>query len=88
MARKKSGINGRNSSGQRLGVKRFAGQVVSSGSILVRQRGTKFRPGTNVRRGTDDTLFTVVDGVVKFEKEGRVVSVFPETVQAAETVQA
>ncbi len=75
MARKKSGVNGRNSPGQRLGVKRFAGQVVSAGSILVRQRGTKFHPGLNVRRGRDDTLFTTVDGVVQFEKDGRVVSV-------------
>jgi large subunit ribosomal protein L27 len=82
MARKKTGINGRNSPGQRLGVKRFAGQTVTAGSILVRQRGTKFRPGTNVRRGSDDTLFTVVDGVVQFEKEGRVVSVQPLAVQA------
>ena len=77
MARKKTGINGRNSPGQRLGVKRFDGQVVTAGSIIVRQRGTKFIPGKNVMRGRDDTLFTVVDGTVKFEKEGRVVSVLP-----------
>ncbi len=83
MARKKSGVNGRNSPGQRLGVKRFGGQVVSAGSILVRQRGTKFHPGLNVRRGRDDTLFTTVDGVVRFEKDGRVVSVMPpQAVQA------
>lgn len=82
MARKKTGINGRNSPGQRLGVKRYAGQEVTAGSILVRQRGTKFHPGTNVRRGKDDTLFTVVDGVVQFEKEGRVVSVYPAAATA------
>ena len=75
MARKKTGINGRNSPGQRLGVKRYGGQTVKAGEVLVRQRGTKFHPGKNVERGRDDTLFTVVAGVVKFEKEGRVVSV-------------
>ena len=73
----KSGTNGRNSPGQRLGVKRFAGEYVTAGTILVRQRGTKFFPGKNVRRGKDDTLFTVVDGVVRFEKNGRDVSVVP-----------
>lgn len=73
----KSGVNGRNSPGQRLGVKRFDGEVVTSGSILVRQNGTKFFPGKNVRRAKDDTLFTVVDGKVKFEKDGRSVSVYP-----------
>jgi len=78
MARKKTGINGRNSPGQRLGVKRFAGEKVTAGSVLVRQRGTKFKPGTNVSRGGDDTLFTTADGVVKFEKDGRVVSVYAE----------
>ena len=77
MARKKTGINARNSPGQRLGVKRFEGQTVTAGSVLVRQRGTKFKPGTNVSRGKDDTLFTTVNGVVKFEKEGKVVSVYP-----------
>jgi large subunit ribosomal protein L27 len=82
MARKKTGINGRNSAGQRLGVKRYGGETVTAGSILVRQRGTKFRPGLNVRRGTDDTLFTTVHGVVQFEKAGRVVSVQPLAVQA------
>lgn len=73
----KSGVNGRNSPGQRLGVKRFDGETVTAGSILVRQRGTKFFPGKNVRRGRDDTLFTIVDGTVKFEKDGRSVSVLP-----------
>ncbi len=70
MAHKKgqgSTRNGRDSNAQRLGVKRFGGEKVSAGSILVRQRGTKFHPGTNVKRGGDDTLFAVADGVVKFE---------------------
>ena len=77
MGRSKTGINGRNSPGQRLGVKRFGGQAVTAGSVLVRQRGTKFHPGTNVSRGKDDTLFCTIDGVVKFEKQGKVVSVYP-----------
>ena len=79
MAHKKSGgsaKNGRDSNSKRLGVKRFAGQTVSAGSILVRQRGTRVHPGTNVRRGGDDTLFAVKDGVVAFEKGGKIVSVF------------
>jgi large subunit ribosomal protein L27 len=59
-------------------VKRYGGQTVKAGEILVRQRGTKFHPGANVRRGGDDTLFTVAAGKVKFEKEGRVVSVVPD----------
>jgi large subunit ribosomal protein L27 len=71
MAHKKgmgSSRNGRDSNAQRLGVKRFGGQVVTGGSILVRQRGTKFLPGRNVGRGSDDTLFAKIDGVVKFER--------------------
>ncbi len=74
MAHKKgvgSSKNGRDSSGQRLGVKRYAGQEVSAGSILVRQRGTKIHPGVNVGRGSDDTLFAKVTGIVKFETFGR-----------------
>ena len=70
MAHKKgvgSSRNGRDSNPQFLGVKRFGGQFVKSGNILVRQRGTKFHPGKNVRRATDDTLFAVADGIVKFE---------------------
>ena len=64
--------NGRDSTAQRLGVKRFDGSAVSAGSILVRQRGTKFYPGANVGRGKDDTLFATADGVVKFgERRGR-----------------
>lgn len=61
-----SSKNGRDSNSQRLGVKRFAGQVVSAGSILVRQRGTKFFPGSGVGMGRDNTLFALKDGVVKF----------------------
>ena len=79
MAHKKSGgsaKNGRDSHSKRLGVKRYDGQVVTAGSILVRQRGTKFFPGKNVKRGKDDTLFSLVDGKVKFEKSGKFISVF------------
>ncbi len=74
MAHKKgqgSSRNGRDSNAQRLGVKRFAGQAVSGGSILVRQRGTKFFPGENVGRGKDDTLFAKVAGVVRYADRGR-----------------
>jgi large subunit ribosomal protein L27 len=60
--------NGRDSAGRRLGVKRFGGQRVRAGHILVRQRGTKFHPGANVGRGKDDTLFALADGVVQFER--------------------
>ncbi len=63
--------NGRDSQSKRLGVKRFAGQLVTAGSILVRQRGTKFHPGLNVGRGKDDTLFAKVDGIVEFRDRGR-----------------
>ncbi|MEE9450558.1 MAG: 50S ribosomal protein L27 [Ignavibacteriaceae bacterium] len=82
MAHKKgqgSSRNGRDSNAQYLGIKRFGGEKVVSGNILVRQRGTKFHPGTNVKRGGDDTLFAVADGFVKFEvKRGdrRFVSVY------------
>ena len=78
MAHKKgvgSSRNGRDSHSQRLGVKRFAGQLVTGGSILVRQRGTKFKPGINVGIGKDDTLFALVDGVVLFDRQGRRVNV-------------
>ena len=74
MAHKKSGgssTNGRDSSGKRLGVKRFGGQFVTAGSILVRQRGTRFFPGQNVGKGGDDTLFSKIDGYVKFERLGK-----------------
>ena len=63
--------NGRDSNSQRLGVKRFDGQVVSGGSIIVRQRGTPLKPGLNVGRGSDDTLFAKIDGRVKFVDRGR-----------------
>jgi large subunit ribosomal protein L27 len=74
MAHKKgvgSSRNGRDSQSKRLGVKRFAGQQVTGGSILVRQRGTKFRPGLNVGIGKDDTLFAKVSGTVQFQDRGR-----------------
>lgn len=70
MAHKKgqgSSRNGRDSNPQYLGVKAFGGEFVSAGSIIVRQRGTKFHPGNNVKKGKDDTLFAVMDGYVKFE---------------------
>ncbi|MFQ6113436.1 MAG: 50S ribosomal protein L27 [bacterium] len=74
MAHKKgvgSSKNGRDSNPQFLGVKRFDGQLVSAGSILVRQRGTRIHPGANVGLGRDDTLFAKIDGIVKFERRGR-----------------
>ena len=74
MAHKKgmgSSRNGRDSASQRLGIKRFGGQVVRAGSILVRQRGTKFHPGRNVGRGSDDTLFAKADGYVDFTRGRR-----------------
>ncbi len=83
MAHKKgvgSSRNGRDSNPQYLGVKRYGGQLVRAGHILVRQRGTKFHPGRNVRRASDDTLFSVVDGRVKFEhktKKRYKISVYP-----------
>lgn len=83
MAHKKGGgtaKNGRDSAGQRLGVKRFGSQFVTSGSILVRQRGTKFLPGQNVLRAKDDTLFAAADGVVRFDhvsKTKKRISVVP-----------
>jgi len=84
MAHKKGGgssVNGRNSPGQRLGVKRFSGEFVNAGTILIRQRGTRHKPGLNVRRGKDDTLFACVTGIVQFEdkgRSGRFISVVPE----------
>lgn len=63
--------NGRDSKAKRLGVKKFGGQVVKAGNIIVRQRGTKFHPGNNVDIGKDDTLFALTDGVVKFESHRR-----------------
>jgi large subunit ribosomal protein L27 len=90
MAHKKgtgSTRNGRDSNAQRLGVKRFGGQAVRAGNILIRQRGTKFHPGNNVGIGSDDTLFALVDGVVTFERKGKTrkqISVYPAV--AAEAV--
>lgn len=66
-----SSKNGRDSEAKRLGVKRADGQLVTAGSILVRQRGTKIHPGNNVGRGGDDTLFAMIEGVVKFERKGK-----------------
>jgi large subunit ribosomal protein L27 len=86
MAHKKgvgSTRNGRDSEAQRLGVKRFGGQFVRAGNILIRQRGTKVHPGINVGKGSDDTLFALIDGFVKFERKDKVrtkVSVYAEPV--------
>ncbi|MFH7244899.1 MAG: 50S ribosomal protein L27 [Spirulina sp.] len=86
MAHKKgtgSTRNGRDSNAQRLGVKRYGGEAVRAGNILIRQRGTKVHPGENVGRGSDDTLFALVDGVVTFERRGKTgkkVSVYPVAV--------
>ncbi len=88
MAHKKgqgSTRNGRDSNPQYLGIKRFGGEQVTGGSIIVRQRGTKFFPGTNVGRGKDDTLFAKIGGVVKFQdrgRHGRFVHVVPAPVSA------
>ena len=84
MATKKgqgSSRNGRDSNAQRLGVKRFGGELVSAGSIIVRQRGTRFSPGTNVGIGGDDTLFALSEGIVhfkKYSKAKKVVSILPK----------
>ena len=89
MAHKKglgSSKNGRDSNAQRLGVKRFAGEVVPGGSIIVRQRGTRIKPGLNVGRGSDDTLFAKITGKLKFQdkgKAGRFVSVEPAELPTA-----
>jgi large subunit ribosomal protein L27 len=74
MAHKKgvgSSRNGRDSNGQRLGVKRYGGEHVSAGAILIRQRGTRIHPGLNVARAKDDSLFALVDGTVRFERVGK-----------------
>lgn len=87
MAHKKGGgstKNGRDSNSKRLGAKRADGQFVLAGNILVRQRGTKIHPGTNVGRGGDDTLYATADGIVRFERLGadrKKVSVYPEVQQ-------
>ena len=91
MAHKKGGgssRNGRDSNAQRLGVKRFDGEFVRCGSIIIRQRGTRVRPGLNVGLGKDDTLFAMVDGRVKFEphsKDQKRVSVYPLVPAPAQT---
>jgi len=85
MAHKKgqgSSRNGRDSNAQMRGVKKFAGQHVVPGNILVRQVGTKFHPGRNVGMGTDYTLFALVEGVVEFDREGRRVNIKPAAVEA------
>lgn len=90
MAHKKAGgssRNGRDTAGRRLGVKKFGGESVVSGNILVRQRGTQWHPGKNVGLGTDHTIFAVVEGTVQFatKKNGRTyVSVLPKKLEAAE----
>jgi large subunit ribosomal protein L27 len=92
MAHKKgvgSSRNGRDSNSQRLGLKKFGGEAVLGGNILARQRGTKWKPGKNVGRGKDDTLFALIDGLVKFEDKGRrgkFISVYPA--QAASEQEA
>ncbi|MCW2721066.1 50S ribosomal protein L27 [Pseudonocardia sp.] len=88
MAHKKgasSSRNGRDSNAQRLGVKRFGGQVVSAGEIIVRQRGTKFHPGVNVGRGGDDTLFALAEGAVEFgyARGRKVVNIVPAPVSVS-----
>lgn len=85
MAHKKgqgSSRNGRDSNGQRRGVKRYGGQLVVAGNILVRQCGTKFHAGRNVGQGSDYTLFALVDGTVLFDREGRRINVVPAAVAA------
>ena len=88
MAHKKgvgSSRNGRESNSQRLGVKMYGGQLVKAGNILVRQRGTKFHPGLNVGKGSDDTLFAKISGIMKFERKGKdrqQISVYPVTENA------
>ena len=86
MAHKKAGgssRNGRDSESKRLGVKRYGGQVVSAGNILIRQRGTKVHPGVNVGCGKDHTLFALIDGEVKFERKGPHKRQFVSVVPAA-----
>ena len=82
MAHKKgqgSTRNGRDSNAQRLGIKRYGGETVTAGSILVRQCGTKWHPGKGVKRAKDDTLFALIEGVVMFDQNGRRVNVVPAT---------
>jgi large subunit ribosomal protein L27 len=89
MAHKKGGgssVNGRDSHGQRLGIKRFGGQLVTGGSILIRQRGTHYKAGKNVARAKDDSLFALITGIVRFDDKGghgRFISVLPVAEAAA-----
>jgi len=88
MAHKKgqgSTRNGRYSNAQRLGIKRYGGEAVSAGCIIVRQHGTKYHPGQGVKRAKDDTLFALVEGVVMFDRNGRRVNVVPGPAEAAPT---
>jgi len=93
MAHKKGGgstRNGRDSNAQRLGVKKFGGEFVLAGNIIVRQRGTRFHPGNNVARANDDTLFALVDGVVQFgrkDKKRKKISVLPVDAIVVEEVR-
>ena len=77
-----SRVNGRNSPGQRLGVKAYDGETVKAGSIIIRQRGTKVQAGRNTKLGNDNTVFSLVPGKVKFEKEGRRVTVVADAATA------
>lgn len=97
MAHKKgtgSTRNGRDSNAKRLGVKRYGGEVVRAGNIIIRQRGTQVHPGENVGRGSDDTLFALIDGIVTFERRGKnrkkvsVYSMATETASVAAAVSA
>ena len=90
MAHKKgqgSSRNGRDSNGQRRGVKRFGGEYVRAGNILVRQVGNKFHPGKGVQQGNDYTLFAVVDGHVKFDRKGRRINVVEQIADGKNTVE-
>lgn len=94
MAHKKglgSSKNGRDSNAQRLGIKRFGGEIVTGGSILVRQRGTKYKPGENVGIGKDDTLFARIPGIVEFRDRGRLgkfINIKTEAVEVLAAVEA
>jgi large subunit ribosomal protein L27 len=94
MAHKKgvgSSRNGRDSAAQRLGLKKFGGEKVRGGNILARQRGTKWKPGNNVGRGKDDTLFALIDGIVTFEnkgQKGKFISVYAEAATTEAETQA
>ncbi len=94
MAHKKgvgSSRNGRDSHSQRLGLKKFGGEYVLGGNILARQRGTKWKPGKNVGRGKDDTLFALITGIVKFEdkgRQGKFISVYAKAAESAAAPEA